>query len=248
MVREYCGALSEFTGNVATEYGNMNERLARFDYELKTGATVETTGFHTHDYDDWLGASPDGFIGSNALVEFKCPFGLRNGGEFKSIDVQWHYYAQMQIQMYVTNRTECDFVQWHKDGLKIELVKRDTEYLNEILPVLEAFYNDYLIEREEPHNTKHLKSRHGEIDDDSILSLAQEYTSVKAEIKALNAMAESLLKQIVDDCSESESSIGIYRLTKVSRKTMGYANIVKELLSDADLKKYETTSTFWKLS
>jgi putative phage-type endonuclease len=248
MVREYCGALSEFTGNVATEYGNMNERLARFDYELKTGATVETTGFHTHAYNDWLGASPDGFIGSNALVEFKCPFGLRNGGEFKSIDVQRHYYAQMQIQMYVTNRTECDFVQWHKDGLKIELVKRDTEYLNEILPVLGSFYNDYLIEREEPHNAKHLKSRHGAIDDDSILLLAQEYTSVKDEIKALNAMAESLLKQIVDDCSESESSIGIYRLTKVSRKTMGYANIVKELLSDADLKKYETTSTFWKLS
>lgn len=248
MVREYCGALSEFTGNVATEYGNFNEHLARFDYELKTGATVETTGFHTHAHNDWIGASPDGFVGSNALVEFKCPFGLRNGGEFKSIDVQRHYYAQVQIQMYVTKRAECDFVQWHKDGLKIELVKYDNEYLNEILPVLGHFYNDYLIQREEPHNKKHLKSRHGAIDDDSILLLAEQYASVKAEIKALNIIAEALLNKIVEDCSESESKIGDYKLTKISRKTMGYANIVKELLSDADLKKYETVSTFWKLS
>ena len=47
MVREWNGALSEFVGNVATEYGVFNEPMARHDYQLETDSIVESVGFQT---------------------------------------------------------------------------------------------------------------------------------------------------------------------------------------------------------
>ena len=45
MVRDHHKAESEFSGNVATEYGTFNEDGARFEYELETGNTVQEEGF-----------------------------------------------------------------------------------------------------------------------------------------------------------------------------------------------------------
>jgi putative phage-type endonuclease len=241
MVREWHGALSEFDGNVATEYGNMNEHLARTDYQLKTGNIVETTGFHTHDL--WLGASPDGFI-EDGIVEFKCPYSLRNGGDFKSIFDQQHYYAQVQIQMYVTKTPLCDFVQWHKDDMMIETVQFDKGYIDEIMPKLRAFYDEFL---EELHNPAHLKSRHDDVKDEAVNLLVEQYLSVKSQIKELNECSELLLKQIIEECGENESTIGEHKLTRVNRKSIGYAKAVKDLLPDADLSAYESTTSYWTL-
>jgi len=112
MVRQYHNASSEFTGNPATNYGTYNEPNALADYELKFDKKVELTGFHT--YEDWLGASPDGLIDTDGLIEIKCPYGLRdkNPPEFKSIDYQTHYWLQIQIQLLVTGRQWCHFYQW----------------------------------------------------------------------------------------------------------------------------------------
>lgn len=102
MVRAYHGAEREFTGNVATEYGTAMEPEAIEAFEFATGLKVEKAPFVP--YDDWLGASPDGYVGNDELIEVKCPFGLRKDemAQFKSIHDQPHYYAQIQIQLYVT--------------------------------------------------------------------------------------------------------------------------------------------------
>ena len=252
MVREWNGALSEFVGNVATEYGVFNEHLARSDYELKTGNIVELVGFQTMCGQwDWLGASPDGLIDRSPdfskIVEFKCPYSLRKGGEFKSISEQPHYYAQIQIQMFVWDVLECDFVQWHKDDMMIETVHYDEFYIQSILPMLREFYEAYLIERESPHNQKHLISRHSSVTDSMINYRVKEYQSLKSEIKAKNELAELLLKQIVSDCGESESQFNDAKLTLVKRKTIGYKNALTELLPDADLSMFESTTEYWVL-
>ena len=41
MVRDHHGAESEFTGNVATEYGKFHEEGALFEYTLETGIEVD---------------------------------------------------------------------------------------------------------------------------------------------------------------------------------------------------------------
>lgn len=246
MVREWNGALSEFIGNVATEYGVINEHLARHDYQLATGNIVESTGFHT--YENWLGASPDGLIGDDGLVEIKCPYSLRNGGEFKDLDKQEHYYAQIQIQLFVTGRKWCDFIQWHRDGLKIETVKYDDAYIDEILEKLKQFYCEFLIECVSQINEKHLKSRHAEIENEMTSHRVEEYLILKKEIKEKQDLAELVLKQIINDCGESESQIGSHKLTRVSRKSIQYKNALAELLpADVDLTPYELVSTFWTL-
>ena len=54
MVRSYFGADSEFTGNIATEYGVTNEPNATKDFEMTTGLNVEEVGFLVHVDHDWL--------------------------------------------------------------------------------------------------------------------------------------------------------------------------------------------------
>jgi hypothetical protein len=245
MVREWHGALSEFVGNVATEYGSMNEHLARTDYQLKTGNIVETTGFHTHEL--WLGASPDGFIDDGrGIVEIKCPFSLRNDEkpQFKSIEEQPHYYAQIQVQMFVTKTPICDFIQWNRYDHQIERIAFSADYVAEILPKLRAFYDEFL---EELHNPAHLKSRHDTVENDMTAYRVEQYLKLKAEIKATQDLADLMLKQIIEDCGENESTIGEHKLTRVTRKSIGYAKAVKDLMPDADLGAYESTTSYWTL-
>jgi putative phage-type endonuclease len=74
LVRDMHGMPSEFEGNIATQHGNANEDLARAAYEMETGNTVEPAGFVA--FEDWTGASPDGYVAEDGLVEIKCPFGI----------------------------------------------------------------------------------------------------------------------------------------------------------------------------
>ena len=113
MVREKFDAPSEFTGNVATEWGVANEAGAIKEYEMETGVTVKPAGFYTHMH--WLGASPDGLVGEEGLIEVKCPYSLRHEKSpvpFKPLALQMHYYAQIQIQLFITGRPWCHFYQW----------------------------------------------------------------------------------------------------------------------------------------
>jgi hypothetical protein len=151
MVRDYYGLPSEFTGNVATEWGTLHESGAIVEYEMLTGRNVEPATFVMHE--DWIGASPDGYVGENGLIEVKCPFGLRlefAPVKFKLAKMQPHYFAQMQIQMLATNREWCDFWQWTPSDTSLERVNRDDKYIETALKGLRYFYDEYLIEREKP--------------------------------------------------------------------------------------------------
>jgi len=136
MVREYHNAEREFKGNQATEYGTFHEDLATVDYQLKTGNITEKCGFYTYDY--WLGASPDGFVGFDRLIETKCPYGQRdkNPPVFKTLADQPHYYAQIQVQLFVTHMSACDFYQWSPHGDQLETIDYDREWISKHLPTV----------------------------------------------------------------------------------------------------------------
>ena len=108
MVRDYHNLESEFTGNIATEYGQLNEPMALLGFINKYGYPVHEVGFYVHPDYAWLGASPDGIfennMGEQCILEIKCPFGLRNDltPQFKTIEQQPHYYAQLQLEMACT--------------------------------------------------------------------------------------------------------------------------------------------------
>lgn len=247
MVRQYHNAPSEFTGNVATNYGTYNEPNALADYELKFDKKVELTGFHA--FEDWLGASPDGLINDNGLIEIKCPYSLRdkNPPEFKSIDYQTHYWLQIQIQLFVTGRQWCHFYQWSAHGYMLEEVAFNDLAIEEYLPKLKDFYNEYLVERELPQAKKYLDDKRQQV---RCGGQVDRYLMIAEQIKELEAEKKRLLDEIVKLADGKDSEINGHKLTKVTKAgSISYAKAVKDLMPDADLSEYTGDPvSYWRLT
>ena len=67
------GKPAESFTNSAMQWGTDTEPLARAQYELKSGNMVDQIGFVVHLTIEQSGASPDGLIGTDGLIEIKCP-------------------------------------------------------------------------------------------------------------------------------------------------------------------------------
>ena len=245
MVRDYHGAESEFEGNVATQWGVFHEAGAIQDFQMDTGRKVVECGFFEHE--EWLGASPDGLIGDDALIEVKCPFGKRDGGEHKSIDDLPHYYAQMQVQMFVTGRKMTYFWQWAPHATSLEVAHADANWCAESIPLLRAFYDEYLTERETPED--HLTPKRVEINTNRAHHLMMEWDDLcEAEDKA-KERKEDVLKELVEIAKGKNALIDGRKLTKVERAgSVSYAKAIKEFAPDADLEPFRgKSSSYWKV-
>lgn len=251
MVRDYHNSESEFTGNIATEYGTMHEPLALMDYLGKTGNLVNECGFIVHPEYDWLGASPDGLIDDDGIIEVKCPYGLRNkkGDDlvFKSAEMQQHYYAQMQIEMACSGRTWCHFYQWSRHGDYLERIDFDHEWFADHLPSLKSFYKWYLSELDNP---EHLEPKVKEINTQLAKSLLDEYDHLTKTIDDSNARKKEVLAELVKLSKERDAIIYGRKLTKVERKgSVSYAKAIKEHMPDLDLAPYTGKPVeYWRLS
>lgn len=249
MVREYHGAEREFKGNIATEYGNDNEDRAISAFEDLAGCFVESTGFHKHADHEWLGASPDGFVhagGKKSVLEVKCPFGKRNGGEFKPIYEQPHYWAQMQIEMACTGLDHCEFVQWNPaDGIGHVPVEFDAAWFDENLPALKAFHDEYLeVINSEELSAPHLEALEVERDDDEWSAAVDRYKLADAAAKQAKTEADAAKKALVE-LSMGRKSRGFGALVYPVKKdgSISYSKAVKELIPTADLEKYRGKSS-----
>lgn len=117
----------------AMQWGIDNEPLARLEYELATGNEVEETGFWLHDTLD-AGASPDGFVNHDGILEIKCPNTATHIDTLESKKVPRQYFAQVQGQLWITGRQWCDFVSFdprlpQNAQMIIIRVDRDHEYI-----------------------------------------------------------------------------------------------------------------------
>ena len=111
----------------AIQWGNQHEEDARLQYEGETGFKVEKCGLFVSREDPEFGASPDGVIIGDRLLEIKCPFSLKDENlatlkEVKSTQFftvesaglklkrAHSYFYQVQLAMYVTGYRKTDFV------------------------------------------------------------------------------------------------------------------------------------------
>lgn len=249
MVREYHGAPSEFTGNRATEWGSFNEAGAQAEYEMETGNKVDETGFHVHPDLEWLGASPDGLVDDDGVVEIKCPFGQRdkNPPLFKTAEEQPHYYAQMQIEMACTAARWCDFYQWAPHGSKKERVYRDDDWLAWAIPELKSFHERYLSELDNP---EHLEPKRIEIETLRAERLIQEREELAEAIEQAQARQKEIMAELVKMAGDRNALICGHKLTRVEKQgSVSYAKALKELAPDADLEKWRgKPSVSWRLT
>jgi exodeoxyribonuclease (lambda-induced) len=245
MVRSYQGLPSEFVGNIATQWGVTHEDEAREVFQ-REHVTVQPASFVVHPKIPWLGASPDGNILQYALFECKCPFGIRNDENpvFKTIEEQPHYHAQMQIQMFVTGRVRCFFWQWTPFGNKLDVVRFDQKWIDENLPKLDAFYNEFLEICEEP-----LGDKLNTIDTPRALQMVAEYNDLQDAIAQAEERKAELLESIVEMCGGENSVFGGKKLTKVERAgSVSYAKAIKELAPNANLEPWRgKPSSYWTL-
>jgi len=96
--------------NAAMQWGTETEPLARLSYEVAHNVLVDEVGFIPHPKILMAGASPDGLIGDNGLLEIKCPNTATHIDTLLSETVPGKYNTQMQFQMACTDREWCDFV------------------------------------------------------------------------------------------------------------------------------------------
>lgn len=251
MVRSYHNADKEFTGNVATAYGQFHEDGALQDFVMDLPRlSVFETGFHT--FENWLGASPDGLVDDNAVLEIKCPYGQRDKKppKFKTANEQPHYYAQMQIEMFVTHTYKCYFYQWSTHGTQLEEVSRNQEWLDENLPKLKEFHTLYLQQREMPYAEQYLEAKRKEVETPSAAKLIAEYDDLTDAIEQAQERKKEVLAELVKQSKERDSTICGRKLTKVARKgSVSYSKIMKENFPDFDCEPYRgKSSEFWRLS
>jgi len=137
--------------SAAMAYGSETEPKARFAYALKTGVEIEEVGFIPHPTISMAGASPDGLIGKDGLVEIKCPntathietlLGATRGGGLMP-----GYFDQMQFQMACTGRQWCDFVSFDNRlpepmQMSIYRVKRDDKAIAKLEEEVVQFLAD----------------------------------------------------------------------------------------------------------
>lgn len=247
MVREAHGAPAEFSGNIATEYGTINESGALVDYRLETGNDVELVGFI--EKDEWAGCSPDGLIDDDGGLEIKCPFGKRKDAvpQFKFLADQPHYYDQVQFSLWVTGRAFWHFFQWAPGGTMLEYVEPDQDWLDENLPRLRQFYAEYLDAIKEPDD--HLAPRRLEIDTPEASRMLREWDDLNEAIARAEARKKDLLDEIVLLAKNSNALLCGRKLTFVQKDgAISYAKAVKELAPDADLEKWRGNPVqYWKL-
>ena len=104
------GQPAERFTNAAMQWGTDTEPQARAAYEFITGRSVEEIGFVEHPSIEMSGASPDGLVGDDGLVEIKCPNTATHIETLLSEAVPAKYRTQMLWQIACTGRAWCDFV------------------------------------------------------------------------------------------------------------------------------------------
>lgn len=94
----------------AMQWGIDHEADARAAYEAQRCEVVDLVGFVPHPSIKWLGASPDGLVGDEGLVEIKCPNTVTHLKRIATGVVPDEYKPQMLVQLLCTGRKWVDFV------------------------------------------------------------------------------------------------------------------------------------------
>ena len=127
-------------GNDATRWGTKHEADGVLAYSAHTGNLVQNTGLHVHPDTSWLAGSPDGLIGSEGMLEVKCPYWMKKNGSRLHKEIPAHYYMQMNLCLEICGRAWCDFISWSPEAYVIYRVTRDPELHDALTPHYLKFF------------------------------------------------------------------------------------------------------------
>lgn len=143
VVERLTGEKAEGFSSAAIQWGIETEDTARLRYELETGNEVTECGFFEHKT-LLAGASPDGLIGDEGLLEIKAPNPATHIETLKVQNVPKVYYWQVMGQMWITGRKWCDFVSFDprlpaNAQLFIKRIERDDSAIDDLEEAVKNF-------------------------------------------------------------------------------------------------------------
>ena len=130
--------------NAAMQWGVDTEATAREVYANQTGDAPVEIGFIDHPVIVFSGASPDGLVGFDGLVEIKCPNTATHISTLTGAPIDRKYLYQMQWQMACAGRDWCDFASFDprlpvEMQLHVRRVERDADLIAELESEVSAF-------------------------------------------------------------------------------------------------------------
>ncbi len=147
IVERLTGVAAEGFTNAAMQWGTDKEPDARDAYEYFADVSVDQIGFVPHPTIKMSGASPDGLIAADGMLEIKCPNTATHIETLLTGTVAGKYVTQIQWQLACSGRDWCDFVSFdprlpEEMRLFIKRVPRDPGFIHET----EGLVHDFLRE------------------------------------------------------------------------------------------------------
>lgn len=141
------GRTAEGFSNAAMQWGTEKEPEARIAYEFMKNVTVDLVGFVDHPTIAMSGASPDGLVGEDGLVEIKCCNTATHLEVLMSGDIDDDYITQIQWQLACTGRKWCDYVGYDPRlpahlQLYIKRIERDQRTIIELETEVSGFLRE----------------------------------------------------------------------------------------------------------
>lgn len=138
------GAPAEQHVTPAMRWGSACEDHARAAYVFYTDREVTTVGFVDHPHIAMSGASPDGLVGEDGLLEIKCPTTASHLDTLVGAETPSKHLPQIQWQLACTGRSWCDFISFDPrlpECLRffVHRVHRDSAAIAELELRAEAF-------------------------------------------------------------------------------------------------------------
>lgn len=146
------GRREEGFTSAAMQRGTDLEPIARSAYEFSAGVMTVETGLIDHPHIAGFAASPDGIVGSDGLLEIKCPNTAQHIAVIQSGAHDSAYEWQMLAQMACSGREWVDFVsfddrlpeelqyacfRFHRDEKRIREMEAEVKHFLEELAALE---------------------------------------------------------------------------------------------------------------
>ncbi|KYN14507.1 hypothetical protein ALC57_13287, partial [Trachymyrmex cornetzi] len=164
----------------SVKHGIKHEEIARKNIESMLNLKIKRCGLFIDSEIPFLGASPDGLIEEDGIVEIKCPFAARlltpedaiagnisnlrslyKNKEDEKMNRSHVYYYQIQGQLHITQRQYCIFALWTPLGLKTEKIVQDDDFWTEnMVNKLVQFYEQCVLpELLDPRQERHMPIR-----------------------------------------------------------------------------------------
>jgi len=166
------GLTTEHYVSTAMDWGIANEPKARREYEYRTGRTVRELGLVMHPANPRAGATADGFVPENGILEIKCPNTDTHYEYLETGAIPVEYLDQINWQMACCGPEIewCDFVSYdpriEAEELQMLVIRheRDDKRIAEMEEAVNVFLDETIqlfetIKRNAKHQTVEEKLR-----------------------------------------------------------------------------------------